>query len=82
VKVIVEGVDLLEKVKQLRVKNNKVVREEIKKARVKILRDQEWREVDSIMYKKKRQYISKNNALRAEIIRLYYNIPVRGHKGQ
>ena len=77
-----EGVDLLEKVKQLRVKNNKVVREEIKKARVKILRDQEWREVDSIMYKKKRQYISKNNALRAEIIRLYYNIPVRGHKGQ
>ena len=82
VKVIVEGVDLLEKVKQLRVKNNKVVREEIKQARVKILRDQEWREVDSIMYKKKRQYISKNNALRAEIIRLYYNIPVRGHKGQ
>ena len=81
-KVIVEGVDLLEKVKQLRVKNNKVVREEIKQARVKILRDQEWREVDSIMYKKKRQYISKNNALRAEIIRLYYNIPVRGHKGQ
>jgi len=81
VKVIVEGVDLLEKVKQLRVKNNKVVREEIKQARVKILRDQEWREVDSIMYKKKRQYISKNNALRAEIIRLYYNIPVRGHKG-
>ena len=80
-KVIVEGVDLLEKVKQLRVKNNKVVREEIKQARVKILRDQEWREVDSIMYKKKRQYISKNNALRAEIIRLYYNIPVRGHKG-
>ena len=77
-----EGVDLLEKVKQLRVKNNKVVREEIKQARVKILRDQEWREVDSIMYKKKRQYISKNNALRAEIIRLYYNIPVRGHKGQ
>ena len=76
-----EGVDLLEKVKQLRVKNNKVVREEIKQARVKILRDQEWREVDSIMYKKKRQYISKNNALRAEIIRLYYNIPVRGHKG-
>ena len=59
VKVIVEGVDLLEKVKQSKVKDNKVIKvvEEIKQAGVKMLRDKEWREVDSIMYKKGKIYI-------------------------
>ena len=39
--VIVEGVDLLEKIKQSRVRDNKVVKavEEIKQAGVKVLRD-------------------------------------------
>jgi len=31
--------------------------EEIKQAGVKMLRDKEWREVDSIMYKKEKIYI-------------------------
>ena len=41
VEVIVEGVDLLEKIKQSRVKDNEVVKavEEIKQAGVKVLRD-------------------------------------------
>ena len=41
--VIVEGVDLLEKIKQSRVRDNKVVKvvEEIKRAEVKVLRDKE-----------------------------------------
>ena len=41
--------DLLEKVKQLRVKDNKVIKavKEMKQAGVKILRDEEWREVDT-----------------------------------
>ena len=43
VEVIVEGVDLLEKMKQSRVKDNKMIKavEEIKQAGVKILRDEE-----------------------------------------
>jgi len=80
----VEGVDLLEKVKQSKVKDNKVVKavEEMKWAGVKMLRDEEWREVDSIMYKEEKVYVPKDNVLRAEIIRLHHNTPVGGHGGQ
>jgi len=70
VKVIVEGVDLLEKVKQSKVKNDKVIKaiEEMKQARVKMLRDEEWKEVDNIIYKKEKVYIPRDKKLRAEII--------------
>jgi len=48
VEVIVEGVDLLEKVRKSKVKDDEVVKavEEIKQTGVKMLRDEEWREVD------------------------------------
>ena len=79
-----EGVDLLEKVKQLKIKDDEVVKvvEEMKQAGVKMLRDKEWREVDSIMYKERKMYVPKDNPLRTEIIRLYHNTPVGGHGGQ
>jgi len=59
VKVIVEEVDLLEKIKQSRVKNNKVIKavEKIKQAKVKILRDEKWREVNNVIYKERKVYI-------------------------
>jgi len=43
VEIIVNGVDLLEKVKQSRMKNNEVVKavKEIKRAEIKMLRDKE-----------------------------------------
>jgi len=84
VEIIVEGVDLLEKVRKLKVKDNEVVKvvEEMKRAGVKMLRDEEWREENSIMYKEGKVYVPKDNILRAEIIRLYHNIPVGGHGGQ
>jgi len=84
VEIIVDRVDLLEKVRELEVKDDKVMRaiEEMKQAEVKILRDEEWREVDSIMYKEEKVYIPKDNKLRAEIIRLHHNILVGGHGGQ
>ena len=80
VEIIVEGIDLLEKVRQSKVKDNEVVRavEEIKQAGVKMLQDEKWREVDGIMYKEGKVYVPKNNKLRAEIIRLYHNMPVGG----
>ena len=84
VEIIIKEVDLLEEVKQSRVKDNKVVKavEKIKQAGVKMLRDKEQREVDSIIYKEKKVYVSKDNKLRAEIIRLYHDTPVGGHGGQ
>jgi len=33
------------------------------------------------MYKERKVYIPKNNKLRAEIIRLHYDILVGGHEG-
>ena len=70
VKVTVEGVDLLEKVKQSKMKDDKVIKtvEEMKQARVKMLRDEEWKEVDNIIYKEKKVYIPRDKKLRAEII--------------
>jgi len=84
VEIIVEGVDLLEKVRKSKVKDNKVVKavEEMKQAGVKMLRDEEWREENSIIYKEGKVYVPKDNILRAEIIRLHHNTPVGGHGGQ
>jgi len=84
VEVIIERVDLLEKIKQLRVKDNEVIKavKEIKQTGVKMLRDEEWREVDGIMYKEGKVYVPKDNILRMEIIRLYHNTLVGGYRGQ
>ena len=84
VEVIVEGIDLLQKVRKSKVKDNEVVKavEEMKKAGIKMLRDEEWREVDGVMYKEGKVYMPKDNKLRAEIIGLYHDMPVGGHGGQ
>jgi len=84
VEVIIEKVDLLEKVRWLKVKDNEVVKavEEMKQAWIKMLRDKEWREINGIMYKERKIYMPKDNILKAEIIRLYHNTPVGEHGGQ
>jgi len=84
VEIIVDEVDLLEEVRKSKVKDDKVVKavKEMKKARVKMLRDEEWKEVEGIMYKKEKVYVPKDNKLRAEIIRLHHDMPVGGHGGQ
>jgi len=70
VEVIVDGVDLLEEVRKSKVKDDEVMKavEEMKRAGVKMLRDEEWREVDSIIYKEGKVYVPKDEKLRAEII--------------
>jgi len=84
VEIIVDGVDLLEEVRKSKVKDDEVVKvvEEMKQAEIKMLRDEEWKEVDSIMYKEGKVYVPKDNRLWAEIIRLHHDIPVGGHGGQ
>jgi len=47
-----------------------------------MLRDEEWREANGIMYKEGKVYVLKDEKLRAEIIRLYYDMPIGGHGGQ
>jgi len=51
IKVIIEGVDLLEEIRKSEAKNDKVIKvvEEMKRAGVKILRDKEWREENGLM---------------------------------
>jgi len=84
VEIIVDRVDLLEEVRKSKVKDDKVVKavEEMKWAGVKILRDEEWREVNSVMYRKGKIYVPKDDKLRAEIIRLHHDMPVGDHGGQ
>ena len=84
VEIIVDGVDLLEKVKGSKVKDDEVVKavEEMKRAGVKMLRNEEWREVNGIMYKEGKVYVPKDEKLRAEIIRLHHDTPIGGHGGQ
>ena len=84
VEIIIEGVDLLEEVRQSKIKDDKVVNavEEIKWADIKMLRDEKWKEVNSIMYKEKKIYIPKDDKLRAEIIQLYHDMPVGECRGQ
>jgi len=84
VEIIVGGIDLLEEVKRSKVKDDKVVKavEEMKQAGVKMLRNEEWREEDGVMYKEGKVYVPKDEKLRAEIIRLYHDTPIGGHGGQ
>jgi len=84
VEIIVDGVDLLEEVRKSKVKDDEVVKavEEMKQAGVKMLRNEKWREIDGIMYKERKVYVPKDEKLRAEIIRLHYDTPIGGHRGQ
>jgi len=84
IEIIVDGEDLLEEVRKSKVKDNEVVKavEEMKQAEVKMLRDEEWREVNGIMYKEGKVYVPKDKKLRAEIIRLHHDMPIGGHRGQ
>ena len=82
--IIIEGVNLLDKVKKCEVRDDEVVKvvEEMKQVGVKMLRDEEWYQEDSLMLKKEKVYVPKDKKLRAEVIRLHHDISVGGHGGQ
>jgi len=71
-------------VRKSKIKDNEVVKvvEEMKQAGVKMLRDEEWREVDGIISKERKVYVPKDDKLRTEIIRLHHDTLVGGHGGQ
>ena len=82
--VVIEGVDLLEKVRKSKAKDNEVVKavEEMKQAGVKMLRDEEWCQEDGLMLKEGKVYIPRDEKLRAEVIRLHHDMLVGGHGEQ
>ena len=82
--VVIEGVDLLDKVRKCKARDDEVVKpvEEMKQAEVKMLRNKEWHQKDGLMLKEGKVYVPKDEKLRAEVIRLHHDMPVRGHRGQ
>ena len=81
---IIEGVDLLDKVRKYKARDDKVVKEvkEMKRAGVKMLRDKEWHQEDGLMFKEEKVYVPKDEKLKVEVIRLHHDMPVGGHGGQ
>jgi len=82
--VVVEGpeVDIVEKIKKARSKDEDVVRvvEEMKKVRVKELRGNEWQIEGELVLKEEKVYVPKDEELRAEVIQLHHDVPAVGHK--
>jgi len=84
--VVIEGpeVDIVEKIKRARSKDEEVVRvvEEMKKAGIRALRGEEWQLEGDLVLKKEKVYVPKDEELRVEIIWLHHDIPVAGHRGK
>jgi len=53
--------------------------EELKKARIKMLRDEEWEIEDRVIMKEGKIYVPEGE-LRGEVIQLYHDTLVGGHK--
>jgi len=66
----------------LNVKDDEVIKavEEMEQTGVKMLRDEEWREKNSLMLRDGKVYILQDEKLRVEVIWLYYDISIRGHR--
>jgi len=83
VEMVIEEGDLRKRIKKAQEGDEKVVKavEELKKAGVKTLRDEEWEIEDGVVLKEGRIYVPEGE-LRGEIIRLHHDTPVGGHGGR
>ena len=68
--IMIETMDLLEKIKKLNTKDNEIIKvvEEIKQAEVKILRNEKWQEENRLILRNRKIYVLKDEKLRAEVI--------------
>ena len=84
--VVIEGseVDIVEKIKKARSKDEEIVRvvEEMKKAGIRVLRGKEWQLERDLVLKEGKMYVLKYEELRVEIIWLYHDVPVAKHGGK
>jgi len=83
VEMLVEEGNLRERIKKVQEGDERVVKavEELKKAGVKTLRDEEWEIEDGVVLKEGRIYVPEGK-LRGEVIRLHHDTPVGGHGGR
>jgi len=83
---LVEGPEeeIVKKIKEARDKDEEVIKvvEEMKKAGVKMLRDEEWQIEEGLILKEGRVYVPKDEKLRVEIIQLHHDTLVAEHGGQ
>ena len=54
----------------------------MKKAEVKMLRNEEWQIEEGLVLKGGRVYVPKDEKLRMEIIQLHHDMPIAGHGRQ
>ena len=84
--VVIEGpeVEILEKIKKTRSKDEDVVRvvEKMKRAKIKELQGNEWQIERHLVLKEGKMYVPKDEELRTEIIRQHHDMPVAGHRGR
>ena len=83
---LIEGPEeeIVKRIKEARDKDEEVIKvvEEMKKAGVKTLRDEEWQIEEGLVLKEGRVYVPKDEKLRVEIIRLHHDTLVARHGGQ
>ena len=81
--ILVEEGDLKERIKRVQEGDEKVVKmvEELKRAGIKMLKDEEWKIEDGIVMKERRIYMPERE-LREEIIQLHHDTPIGGHRGR
>jgi len=80
---VIEGleVEMLEKIKKARSKDEDVVIvvEEMKKVKVKELQGNEWKIEGELVLKEGKMYVLKDEELRTEVIWLYYDMLTAGY---
>ena len=75
--------EIMKRIKEARDKDEEVIKavEKIKKAGVKVLRNDEWQIEEGLVLKEGKIYVLKDEKLRVEIIWLHHNMPIVGHRG-
>jgi len=76
--------EIVKRIKEVRDKDEEVIKvvEEMKKAGVKTLRNEEWQIEEGLVLKEGKVYVLKDEKLRVEIIRLHHDTPIVGYGGQ
>ena len=80
---MIEEGNLKKRIKRVQEGDEKVVKvvEELKRAGIKMLKDEEWEVEDGIVMREGRIYVPEEE-LRGEIIHLHHNTPVGEHRGR
>ena len=78
---MIEEENLRERIRKAQEGDEKIVKavEELKRAGIKVLKNEEWEIENGIVLKKGRIYVPEGD-LRREIIQLHHDTPVGGHR--